>query len=419
MGSMGMFGFRAAAAGAAVLALALSASASAQEGRYTRLYETLWGTVNGAFYDPHFRGVDWAAQREAYRARAMAAQTDAEFAAVANAMLGELGVSHLYLTPPGVRTDARGVGARFATIGADTIVTHVSPLSDAARQGLRPGDRLLSPLEAVSGDLGSQASLRVQTCEGRRRTLNVRRENVGFGERPGLRWQAMRANADLRIGYIRVDRFDDGAAEMADAAMASLSSAQAIIIDIRENSGGNISALRLASHFGPGAEAAVALMARPYLQALGQPVTAETVRALPRVDRAYTDAAVFNAVNTNRGGAAFWTETVESPYRGRVFVLIGPETGSAAEGFAHYMRERTGARLIGAQTAGYLLSGQDFDLGEGWRVTVPVHGLWSQDGVDQADRAVLPHEAIAPTRADLCAGRDAALAEALRQAEAR
>ncbi|HRE44349.1 MAG TPA: S41 family peptidase [Terricaulis sp.] len=413
-----MFGFRAAAFGAAVLALALSASASAQEGRYARLYETLWGTVNGAFYDPHFRGVDWAAQRDAYRARAMAAQNDTEFAAIANAMLGELGVSHLYLTPPGVRTDARGIGARLATSGEDTIVTHVSPLSDAARQGLRPGDRLLSPLEAVSGDLGSQASLRVQTCEGRRRTLEVRRENVGFGERPGLRWQAMRANANLRIGYIRVDRFDDGAAEMADAAMAALADTQAIIVDVRENSGGNISALRLASHFGGGAEPAVALMARPYLQALGQPVNAEIVRALPRVDRAYTDAAVFGAVSANRGGASFWTETVETPYRGRVFVLISPETSSAAEGFARYMRERTQARLIGEQTAGYLLSGQNFDLGEGWRVTIPVHGLWSADGVDQADRAVAPHDAVRPSRADLCAGRDAVLAEALRQAEA-
>ncbi|HRP09603.1 MAG TPA: S41 family peptidase [Terricaulis sp.] len=413
-----MFGFRAAAAGAAVLALALSASASAQEGRYMRLYETLWGTVNGAFYDPHFRGVDWAAQREVYRARALAAQNDTEFAAIANAMLGELGVSHLYLTPPGVRADARGIGARFTTIGDDTIITHVSPLSDAARQGLRPGDRLLSPLEAVSGDLGSQASLRVQSCEGRRRTLNVRRENVGFGERPGLRWQAMRANADLRIGYIRVDRFDDGAAEVADQAMAALASAQAIIVDIRENSGGNISALRLASHFGGGAEPAVALMARPYLQALGQPVTPEIVRALPRVDRAYTDALVFEAVNANRGGASFWTETVESPYRGRVFVLISPETSSAAEGFARYMRERSQARLIGEQTAGYLLSGQNFPLGEGWSVTVPVHGLWSADGVDQADRAVAPRDVVTPTRADLCAGRDAVLAEALRQAEA-
>lgn len=414
-----MVGLRTAAAAAcAVLGLALSASASAQDGRYMRLYETLWGTVNQAFYDPNFRGVDWAAQREAYRARAMTAQNDAAFAALANEMVGELGVSHLYVSAPGLGAGADGIGARFAEIGGDMIVTDVSPLSDAARQGLRPGDRLLTPQAALEGALGEIAALRVQACDGRRRNLNIRRERVGWGERPGLRWSAMRSDANTRIGYIRVDRFDDGAAEAADAAMAALRNSQAIIIDIRENSGGNISALRLASYFGPGAEASVALMARPYLQALGRPVTAEIVRALPRVDRAYTDAEVFAAVSANRGGAAFWTETVETPYQGRVFVLIGPETSSAAEGFARYMRERTSARLIGAQTAGYLLSGQRFDLGEGWSVTAPVHGLWSADGVDQADRAVAPHDVVTPTRADLCAGRDAVLAEALRQAAA-
>jgi carboxyl-terminal processing protease len=80
------------------------------------------------------------------------------------------------------------------------------------------------------------------------------------------------------------------------------------------------------------------------------------------------------------------------------------------------MRQRTNARLIGAQTEGALLSSERFDLGDGWSVTIPVHGLWGADGVDYGDRAVPPHEEIRPTRADLCAGRDPVLDAALRQA---
>ena len=43
------------------------APVSAQETNYARLYEALWTAVNDNFYDPHFRGTDWAAQRDRYR----------------------------------------------------------------------------------------------------------------------------------------------------------------------------------------------------------------------------------------------------------------------------------------------------------------------------------------------------------------
>jgi len=97
-----------------------------------------------------------------------------------------------------------------------------------------------------------------------------------------------------------------------------------------------------------------------------------------------------------------------------VIVLVGPNTGSAGEGFAWYMRNRTHARLIGRPTAGALLSGQEFDLGEGWRVTIPVHGLWGPDGTDYADRAVPPHQTVGWTREDYCSGHDPDIAVAMR-----
>lgn len=215
---------------------------------------------------------------------------------------------------------------------------------------------------------------------------------------------------------MRIDRFDDGAAELADRAMEELGRTQAIIIDVRSNSGGNISALRLASYFGPGAQPAAILLARPYLQALGRPVTIDDIRRVPRVSGARTTEAVFKALAQHGGGAAFWTDAVERRFTSPVFVLIGPDTGSAAEGFAWYMRERTHARLIGQRTAGALLSSDRFDIGGGWSVTIPVHGNWGPDGQDYADRAVSPHQEILTTRGDLCAGRDRVLDAALRQA---
>ncbi len=403
---------------AASFAYLLAASAvAATPSNYERLHEALWSTVNDNFYDPHFHGADWASARERYRERARAARTDDDFAALANAMLNEIGTSHLYVVRPRKSAGSIAIGGRFAEMGGELIVTGVASMSDAYRQGLRAGDRLLSERAALYGDLGSTASPRIQTCDGRRQVLKIRREQAFWPpEHPGFRWSQIRTGSETRIGYLEIDRFDDGAAELADRAMAELADAQAIIIDVRNNSGGNVSALRLASHFGPGAEAAVVLLARPYLHALGHPVTIDDIRGAPRVSGAYTTEAVFKAMEQHGGGAAFWTDAVERRYTGPVFVLIGPDTGSAAEGFAWYMRLRTSARLIGQKTAGALLSSDSFDIGDGWSVTIPVHGNWGPDGQDYGDRAVPPHEEIVTTRADLCAGRDRVLDAALRRA---
>jgi carboxyl-terminal processing protease len=405
-----------------VVLLALAAPAKAQQTDYATLYETLWTTVNDHFYDPHFRGTDWAAQRERYRARAAAARTDAEFRAVASEMLGEIKSSHLFISPPAKSTGSSGIGARIvAMAGDELIVSEVPALSDAWRQGLRQGDRLLSQEEALRGEVGSTARLRVQACSGREQSMEIRREQAFWPpEHPGFRWSQIRTGQDQRIGYMRIDRFDDGAAQLADQAMGELSEMNAIIIDVRNNSGGNVSSLRLSSYFHGGrAEPAVVLLSRPYLQALGRPLTVADLAAAPRVDHAYTTASVFEAMAAHNGGAAFWIDTNDRQFTGPVFVLIGPETGSAAEGFAWYMRERTRARLIGEETAGELLSSERFDIGDGWSVTLPVHGLWGPDGTDYGDRAVPPHEEIKRSRADLCAGRDPVLDAALRQTSER
>jgi carboxyl-terminal processing protease len=409
--------FFAAAVAASFAFLSLTPATAQTPRSYERIYEALWSAVNDNFYDPHFRGADWAGARDRYRDRARAARTDEDFVAVANAMLEEIGTSHLYVTRPADSAARTGIGARFSTIGEELIVTEVAAASDAHRQGLRVGDRLLSERAALYGEIGSTAAIRIRACDAHQRALQIRREQAFWPpEHPGFRWSQIRTGPSTRIGYMRIDRFDDGAAELADRAMEELAEAQAIIIDVRNNSGGNVSALRLASYFGPGAEPAFVLLARPYLQALGHPVTVDDIRAAPRVSGAYTTEAVFKAMSQHNGGAAFWSDAVERRFTGPVFVLIGPDTGSAAEGFAWYMRERTHARLIGQRTAGALLSSDRFDIGDGWRVIVPVHGNWGTNGEDYADRAVPPHEEIGTTRADLCAGRDRVLDAALQQA---
>ncbi|MBU1378205.1 MAG: hypothetical protein KKE02_12345 [Alphaproteobacteria bacterium] len=383
---------------------------------YGALFEQVWKSVDDSFYDPTFHGQDWTAIGARYRARLGQVRDDAAFARLAKAMLDELKVSHLYLSPPAASVNRRGVGigALMETIGKDEVVVHVAPLGDAQRQGLRVGDRIANP-EALRGALGEPATLQVVGCDGTRRTLSIRHEQAAWPARhPGFEWRKLGVRPGVKLGYIRIDRFDDGAADLADQAMADLADTQGLVIDVRSNTGGNMSGLRLASYFSGESRAAVALLGRSYLAPLGRGATAADLAKLPPVRGAYTDEAVFAAVKAGQGAAVFHSDDLgPKRYKGKVVVVTSGETASAGEGFALMMRDLAGAKLIGRATAGYLLSSDVFPLAGGWRLTVPVDGVWAPDGRDYADKPIAPDVTLPRTAADVCRADDADLAKAV------
>ena len=381
---------------------------------YPALFEATWSTVNDNFYDPGFHGVDWKAVGARYRARLGKVKTDRDFEALATAMLDEIGTSHIYIVPPkDSQASGAGIGVDFREIGKETIVSEVAPLSDA---GLRVGDRLLSTRTALIGTVGSEASARIEGCDGKERSITAHRIAAFWPPpHPGFVWSVTRFGPDRKIGYLRIDRFDDGAAPLADQAMAELKDTSGLIIDIRANSGGNASALRLQSYFGPGSAPGFSLFARPWLAVLGHPVTKADVLGAAKIVGAYTNEAIFAAVTSNKGAATFWSEDMGDKHYARpVVVLTGEDTGSAAEGFAWSMRALPQVKFVGRKTAGALLSADRFPLPGGWTLTVPVQGVWGPDGTDYRDRALSPDITVNWTRADLCTGRDPDVAAALK-----
>ncbi|HEY7639229.1 MAG TPA: S41 family peptidase [Steroidobacteraceae bacterium] len=393
----------------AILALATSSSI-AQSAAETRaeVFDAVVKTVTEQFYDPAFHGVDWVGVQTRYRARLGEVKDDAGLQRLMTQMLEELKSSHLYVYRTTSGSAGAGLAARIEPLeGADTVL-ELAPLSDARAQGLRPGDRIVGGIASLKGPAGTFAEVSVQRCDGTTSQLKIRRENWLFPEEhPGWRWARIRVAPEKVIGYIRVDRFDDGAAQLADQALDELSGTQALVIDVRTNSGGNISAMRLASYFIERRDATFALMSRPYLQKLGRPVQPGDVAAAPKVIGRYRGEDVGEALAKGGGAAAFSIEDLGAKrYHAPVVVLIGPGTGSAAEGFAWGMKTWSHARLIGAATAGAILSGENFDVAPGWSLTVPTAGHWSAAGEDLNDKPVTPHELAPQTRADLCAGRD-------------
>jgi len=411
----------AAAVLAALLAFGLSCGAGQAATQapksYAALFDEVWKTVDENFYDPSFHGSDWRAIGARYRERLSEARDDNGFSKLANAMLDELHVSHLYLNKPSASAikGGVGIGARVETIGGDRVVLEVAPLSDAQRQGLKVGERILGPASALQAPLGEATSLQVLGCDGKRRTLTIRHEQTNWPPaRPSFEWRVVNLAPGLKLGYVRIDRFDDGAAEMADLAMADLKDTDGLVIDLRQNSGGNNSGTRLVSYFAGGSKRAIALLARPYLQALGRPVTKVDLDKLPSTYGAYTDEGVFAAIKAGKGAAVYAPEDLgPKGYRGKVAVVMGAETASAGEAFAWMMKVHTAATLIGRPTAGYLLSSDRFPLAGGWTLTAPVDGVWDAEARDFRDRAAQPDILVPRTASDECRVEDPDLARAV------
>jgi len=140
-----------------------TADASKEAGAaYEREFEAVWKAVRDRFYDEKTRGLDWNAVGERYRARLSEARDDRTFAALANAMLGELRASHtrlftaddfeFYLLPTLFGNERPAAGGRRPTlrhIGAMTradapgVVAAVLNGSPAYLTGLQPGDVLV------------------------------------------------------------------------------------------------------------------------------------------------------------------------------------------------------------------------------------------------------------------------------------
>lgn len=400
-----------------VLTIATWARAAAPSD-YAPLANALTQRIETSFYDPLFHGVDWPKLKARFLAQAAEVHSDEAFLRSADALLRDMKVSHLYVVPPS-RSSASKLGFAINTIdiGKDRIVIDVPALSDAHRAGVRPGDRLIGPA-VDSPTAPGLASLPIEGCDGVRRNVEIRRESgLWPPEHPGVRWQRLTPRKGVSIGYLRVDRFDDdsGAGLLFEKAMDELKDTQALVIDIRLNSGGDSTVVKLASYFIPGPpQLAVALLARPYLEALGHPVTRQDLMAMPRTEGAYSTEQVFHAVETGHGGAAFYTsEAGPRLYRGRVVVLTGADTGSSGDGFASIMKSAAHATLIGRRTAGKILSGEEFPLIDGWSVTVPVMGLWNANAEDIGDQPVYPTIEVPLDRQAICQGRDLDVERAL------
>ncbi|HET8633963.1 MAG TPA: S41 family peptidase [Gemmatimonadales bacterium] len=373
--------------------------------------------IEDRYFDPAFRGVDvdgLADSAEAHIGRATS--LGEAFAAIAQFTLA-LHDSHTFFVPPAttIRVD---YGWDFTMVGDACLVTKVRSGSDAHRQGVGPGDVVLSingyrPTRAnvwqllyLFRVLRPQPGLHVELQRGANppRQLDLAAQ-VSRGERvvdltgadggsdiARLIWDAEKDSRELApqitelgdsVLVLRLPTFDVSDKDIREL-LGHARGRSALVLDLRDNAGGSVSALR---------------------------------ELVSQVDSAETEVAVLHrrdGVDTlrakGRGGDA---------YRGRLVVLVNSRSASASEVFARLMQLRRRAIVLGDRTEGAVMESR-FRLLTMRVETAIFHGvnvteadLIMPDGGRLEGIGVMPDELLLPTAADFREGRDPVLARAL------
>lgn len=386
---------------------------------YRRTFEIVWSRVKETYYDPTFGGVDWDAVGQRYRARLGVIRTESGLYELLQQMLGELRRSHFHIYPPGTFVEEGdslekqgSVGLDVRVLGHQVVITSVRAGSSAERAGMRPGfvlrrigdrevDWLLRSLSvgweprsrrrmrvaravlgALDGEPGTWVRVRYWDARNRVRETRLQRERIAgeWSERFG-NFPPMPVEFEVKrlgdVGYIRFNIFVVGLMERIRAAIRELSSAPALIFDLRGNPGGM-----------GGMAAGVA----------GMLCNQQTSLGTMKMRSGHLNLAVFPQSN---------------PYTGIVVVLIDAHTGSTAEIFTAGLQELGRAIVVGERSAGAALPSLFERLPTGALFQYAIADFQTPKGVLIEGRGVIPDIEVRLTRRALLEGRDPQLEAAL------
>lgn len=310
-------------------------------------FDELWLTLRERYCFLPDKSTDWNRVRALYRPMAVAATDERAFTDVVGRVLAELYDAHTHLSdPPNGAPRWPPFDILAERIGKEICVAAIKDGSAAADAGLAIGDRIVSingrPVETVVHDLMPKCLTRpdpaaeayainvaVAGYRGKARMIGVQsRQAAPRSVELPIKKSLELPDLDSRrlaggIGHIVIRSFSDGATVDAfDTALADLRDAPGLIIDVRENGGGDTA------------------VARPIM---GRFITRRMAYALMR----------------RRDGPGLsppWTEYVEPrgpfTYDSPVVVLAGHWSGSMAEGFPMGMRDIGRATIVGTRMMG-------------------------------------------------------------------
>ncbi len=387
-------------------------------------FARLWSEVkyNFAFFD-QIPDLDWDAVMEEYLPRVLEEQSFDEYYRLLQRCIARLKDGHtgvwprvgtratdgppLLIRPVEGKAIVADIGTSKEIDGANLKlgdeITHVDGVSvqDLLEQDIYPYIFASTPqgrdLEAhgklLEGPKNSSVNIRIRGSDGATRDLTLIRrsnwEDKPWTQLPSFEFKEM----TLGIAYVAIRTFGSGdVVEQFDEIYRNVQEARGLIIDVRENGGGD-------THNASGIIS--------YL-------TDRTLSGSHWKTRQYMPS--FRAWNQEEN----WHEGVHDPVRpgtqnpflGPLVVLIGPGTVSAAEDFLITLHHSGRATLVGERTAGTTGQPLFVSLPAGMARICTKRDTYP-DGREFVGIGVIPDVEVHPTREDISSGRDAVLERAM------
>ncbi len=269
------------------------------------------------------------------------------------------------------------------------------------------------------GPAGTEVQIEAVRPDGRRERLRLRRDAAREAvhwlvrtppRRPlELRWQA-------GIPVVSLNTFNEDAVVPAlDSVLPGLRGAPALVLDLRSNGGGRDAVVL---------QVLDRLLDSPALgPAWRTRIHNATFRAWARLPASESWAAQYHPYAVGDAWSVMAPDTfvpsarpADQRFAGRVLVLIGDRTQSAAENFLVYLHGQRRFTLVGRPTMGTTGQPLFLDLPGGGRAWIVTKRNTYPDGRTYVGTGVVPDVPVEPTPEDLRAGRDGALEVALKLA---
>ncbi|MBI3721593.1 MAG: PD40 domain-containing protein, partial [Fimbriimonas ginsengisoli] len=364
-------------------------------------FTQFWNGYQRGFYDPNFHGRDWATIRSRYEPMLEGVETHDEFAMLLQMMVGELETSHSEISaaagsgaaaPPTPVSPQLGFTFDYAYGGPGIRIKGVPPGAPGSydKTALHPGEVVLAIngqevnldeklYELINDRQDREFEFLVSTNGDRTAARLVKYKVLVETEWNDLNYrnriEALRKHVEGqsagRIGYLHLAAMSlSNQLKFEREAYEYMAGKEGMIIDVRFNSGGNISDTLI-----------------------------DWIERKPHGYMRSRD-----------------TEPEAAPYHAwekRCIVLLNEHSYSNGEMFPSAMRIRGLARLVGQPTPGYVIWTTEMRLVDGTGARMPQSGVFRLDGSNMENNGEQPDVRVALSPADWLAGRDPQLDQAI------
>lgn len=353
-------------------------------------FNEFWRRMNVGFYDPDMHCVDWRAVRAKYEPLLAGVGTKEEFSMfLLSAMVGELNASHSEIGPApgpaGPQTGELGITFDESYAGPGLKVTGYMPKgpNDDLGPKIKAGEYILSidgedvswneaMYQTLADKAGKTVDLLVNSKPSKEGARTVKLKPITFAAWRDLEYERkvkeerekVTQLSGGRVAYIHIKGMDQPSLRRFERELWGRGrEADALVLDIRENGGGN-------TH-----DAILGQLSRT-LYGYTQPRDADKVTQPVR----------------------YWGKPI--------VLLIDQNSASDAEIFPMGFRNLKLGKIVGVPTPGYVIGTYNGRLQDGTTYRIPMWGWFGPDGKDMENVGVKPDVNVEETEEDLEKNRD-------------